>query len=135
MEAGFDRHIGPWADEPDQKTWELDGLNLAIRRHHSLGSLCGYVGVTADHPLFGNDYDDDFPGLRVHGGVTYSDDGDGDYLPSGWWWVGFDCAHSGDWVPAMDQYPGDTYKDWDFVQLQVVQLANQIGAMAQEAGR
>lgn len=33
--------------------------------------------------------------VRVHGGLTYSGKLAGSGLPSGWW-VGFDCAHSGD---------------------------------------
>lgn len=48
---------GPWQDEPDKKQWrdEATGLPCLIVRNR-LGALCGYVGVTKDHPWHGKDY-------------------------------------------------------------------------------
>lgn len=57
-------------------------------------SLCAYVGVPLSHPLAGHAYDD-LP-VAVHGGLTYSKKGEGDQLPEGFWWYGWDYAHSGD---------------------------------------
>ena len=37
---------------------------------------CGYVAVTKNHHLFGVDYSR-VSGVKVHGGITYSDKGDG----------------------------------------------------------
>lgn len=37
----------------------------------------------------------------MHGGVTFSNN-EHEQLPRGWWWVGFDCAHAGDVIPAME---------------------------------
>ena len=58
-------------------------------------SLCAYVGVPKDHPLWGMQYDD-LP-LQCHGGLTYSGEG-GKGLPEGFWWYGWDYAHAGDFA-------------------------------------
>lgn len=60
-----------------------------------MGHRCGYVGVNKDHPLYGAFYDDEtISNLDVHGGITYSSDGSGQYpIESDLWWFGFDCAH------------------------------------------
>lgn len=44
---------GPWRDEPDKVTWvdPKTGLHCMIIRNF-VGSLCGYVGVSADHPWY-----------------------------------------------------------------------------------
>jgi hypothetical protein len=58
-------------------------------------SLCAYVGIPADHPLAGRNYDD-MP-LECHGGLTFGDAGSkrGPW-PAGWYWYGWDYAHLGD---------------------------------------
>lgn len=77
-----------------------------------LGHLCGYVGLPEGHPYYGMKYgqigaQEGDP--RVHGGVTYTEwinpsTGDED----GFWWVGFDCAHAGDyspgWITSDDEF-------------------------------
>lgn len=53
--------VGPWQDEPDRLEWidERTGLPCCIIRNmHVTGSLCGYVGVPANHALFGWCYSD-----------------------------------------------------------------------------
>jgi hypothetical protein len=50
---------GPWHDEPDEEFGEAHGLRFAIKRHSSLGYLCGYVGVPPDHKLHGKSYGDE----------------------------------------------------------------------------
>lgn len=42
----------PWNSEPDSLDFEAEGLPCAMRRN-GYGVWCGYVGVCADHPLFG----------------------------------------------------------------------------------
>lgn len=117
---------GPWQDEPDKMQW-LDGatgLPCLIVRGPS-GALCGYVGVSRKHPLYGVDYNARQHGdecddghcfhhcidVDVHGGLTFSDKchpgenehgichivepGDDDDV----WWFGFDCAHYKDLCP------------------------------------
>ena len=86
-----------------EKEWKYVGLDCAVVFGEIGGiktSRCGYVRVLEKHPLFRVHYnkfsshigniDDVFD---VHGGVTFS----GEFsVNSGKWWIGFDCAHSGD---------------------------------------
>ena len=68
-----------------------DGLRFIVMRGPA--SWCGYVGIPEDHPLAGHAYDD--IGVRAHGGLTFSSKGGGAW-PKGFWWYGWDYAHSGD---------------------------------------
>jgi len=59
-----------------------------------------------------------------------------DRWPEGFWWVGFDCAHSEDYVPGQDdalghphkQYKG-IYRNWAWVKAETQRLAEQLAAM------
>jgi hypothetical protein len=70
--------------------------------HNGGGYRCGYVKVEPGHPWFGKGYDDartaDGQYVEVHGGLTFAQpDTDCDKGgPDNGWWLGFDCAHSGD---------------------------------------
>lgn len=59
-------------------------------------SLCAYIGVPKEHPLYGVDYEK-VP-VDCHGGLTFSEEGGStDKIPSlksGYWWFGWDYAHS-----------------------------------------
>ena len=68
-----------------------DGVRFIVMR--GPGSLTAYVGVPKDHPLAGMDYDS-LPRIDCHGGLTYS--GIGKEWPKGFYWYGWDYAHSGD---------------------------------------
>jgi len=63
---------GPWDSEPDKIQWqdEATGLPCLIVRG-PVGALCGYVGVSPDHPLHGKEYD--AADMEVHGGLTFAD--------------------------------------------------------------
>lgn len=65
---------GPWQNEPDKVQWHDDatGLPCIVKRSHTSGAWCGYVGVSKGHPLFGKDAIDERK-LDVHGGITYND--------------------------------------------------------------
>lgn len=89
------------------KTWEeLKAINAGTTVHDEMrdgirfivirgpGSLCGYVGVPLSHPLAGHSYDDIT--VQAHGGLTFSNIGDGKIRPEGYWWYGWDYSHSGD---------------------------------------
>lgn len=117
---------GPWQDEPDkiQYTDEATGLPCLVKRNR-MGALCGYVGVPNGHPLFGLGFgDSQIDGLDVHGGVTYGDrcqEGDeahsichvpGPGEPDDVWWIGFDCAHSRDVMPAFELQMKNLDPDW-----------------------
>lgn len=143
---------GPWDDEPDKMQWmdKKTGLPcLIVRGPH--GSWCGYVGVPKAHPAFEKGYDD--VDASAHGGLTFADrcspgaedhgichvveEGEDDKV----WWLGFDCAHSGDFVPAYDRaykstnidltdiWPEEGYKSIKYVKREVRRLAAQLRAM------
>ncbi len=81
-----------------EKDWEHCGLRCIALALHSVGHRCGYVGVPKAHPLYGVSYSEHETSFEVHGGLTYSSDGEGGYPTEsdGVWWFGFDCGHAGD---------------------------------------
>lgn len=106
--------IGPWQDEPDRVEFEHAGLPCLIVRGPQ-GSFCGYVAVSEGHPYFEQSYDS--ADVDVHGGLTYADHCHGHIChvpkpgePDNVWWLGFDCAHSGDYSPKYGgEYWGKGY--------------------------
>lgn len=144
---------GEWDAEPDKVQFqdEATGMPCLIVRNGS-GALCGYVGVNPGHPFYEQGYDtcilknDDDKYINVHGGLTFSgfcredaenhgichlpDDGEEKKV----WWLGFDCAHSGDISPrTIRQYRewglqigGESYRDLNYVKHEVSHLARQI---------
>jgi hypothetical protein len=124
---------GPWSTEPDKVQWTDDATGLmCLARRGPVGAWCGYVGIAAEHPLFGVAYDkcslgceetwcDHRPDslLDVHGGITYSDFCQEEDRPHGIchipepgqpervWWFGFDCSHAGDLMPSFLRYGAD----------------------------
>lgn len=50
---------GPWQEEPDKVQWldEASGLPCLAVRNEQYGNWCGYVGVSAGHPLYEVEYD------------------------------------------------------------------------------
>ena len=126
---------GPWTEEVDRLEFESHGLACHITRVSGLGHLCGYVGVPAGHPLYG--ISDGSIGVEVHGGVTFAED-ECDGRSEGLWWIGFDCAHSGDVVPGspltrratgLGEYRADTYRTLAWVRAETEQLAEQLARM------
>lgn len=149
---------GPWQDEPDKMQWtdSVTGYPCLLHRG-ALGSWCGYVGVSPGHPAYEIDYgkleDKD---ISAHGGLTYTnhcmETGREDFgvchvpepgQPDNVWWIGFDCAHGGDYVPSMAIWRKennmddswrlkDVYRDMNYVQNEVHNLAEQLKAMETE---
>ncbi|MBA7548936.1 hypothetical protein ES705_41404 [subsurface metagenome] len=119
-----------WLDEPDRDEFEHAGLKCLILRHYELGHLCGYVAVPKGHLCYGKDYDhipyDDLFPVEVHGGLTFSREGDGDTWPKGYWWLGFDCGHAWDRVPYMPLELGGTYKNFRYVRRETEDLAEKV---------
>lgn len=143
---------GPWQSEPDKVQYrdETTGFPCLIVRGPS-GALCGYVGVSPGHPWHGVDYngvmvgDDEY--VDVHWGLTYADKCQHSTDPSQHichipapgepddvWWLGFDCAHSGDLTELKRSYGyaciTDTYRDIGFVEGECRKLARQAGQVA-----
>lgn len=108
--------------------YDEDGYKCMIRKI-PLGVYCGYVGVTEEHPYYGQDIMGGLFGflgegeLRVHGGVTYCDK-----MPeSDHWWIGFDCAHFGDYVPGLGSIADDgVFRDIPYVKREITRLVEQI---------
>lgn len=96
------------------------------------------------------DFDEEWY-LDVHGGLTFSAGcqhgpdpstgichipGPGE--PDDTWWLGFDCAHAGDltgmaWRSKLNHsmgWPGDVYRDLNFVRAECGRLAAQANAAA-----
>jgi len=105
LEAGI---VGAWMDEPDRVEFRYNGLDCLIVRNERMFNLCGYVALPKAHPFHKKGYDD--MGYDVHGGLTYSDLCDDhrichatdDDKAEKAFWIGFDCAHGGDFVPGLE---------------------------------
>lgn len=150
---------GEWDDEPDKMQWqdEATGLPCLIVRGPS-GALCGYVGVSEGHKFYGTDYNDVMfdcgedgdPYPEAHGGLTFSDfcadtndhsryichiPGPGE--PDRVWWLGFDCAHSGDLCPSYSRIGFsegyDTYRNVAYVKNYCRKLAAQLASVRPES--
>lgn len=134
---------GPWDREPDRIEWRTaHGGRPCLILRNEMGALCGYVAVEEGHPWFGKPWH--AIDAEVHGGITYAAscaghichvprEGESDDV----WWVGFDCAHWPDLMPAMRNsitwpYLADVgvYRDVRYVRDEVEGLACQ----AAEAG-
>lgn len=55
-----------------------------------------YIGIGTRHRLAGRHYDR--IDINVHGGLTYSAYSGGYFLPKGYYWIGWDYAHAGDYT-------------------------------------
>jgi hypothetical protein len=62
----------------------------------------GYVAIPPTHPAYKMDWDTMLYDIDVHGGITYSNFGDGIRAPKNWWVIGFDTSHYGD---TMERWP------------------------------
>lgn len=127
-----------WLDEPDRQEFEHAGYKCLILRHTELGHLCGYTSVPRGHPCYGKHYDhipyEDLLQVSVHGGLTFSDEGDGEHRPVGGWWFGFDCAHYMDSVPFMlERFTeislGGTYCNFQYVRQEIMNMADQMAKL------
>ncbi len=128
--------------EVDKKQWadQETGLPCMIRRN-SLGAWCGYVGVEEGHPAYLELFDR--VDADVHCGLTYSNfcDNDADeasgichVAEKQVWWLGFDCAHAWDLVPAFkklnEHHPTtDIYRTQAYVEAECRDLAKQLADM------
>jgi hypothetical protein len=91
--------MNEWEHEPDRVEFEYLGFKCLILRHPEFKHLCGYIALPPNHPYYGEHYDD-IP-VEVHGGLTFADEGDGKRRLKGYWWIGFDCGHSNDYIPFL----------------------------------
>ena len=107
-----------YAGEPNILAGIHKAYSWAIIRTPAL-HLCGYVQVPETHSLYKTDYND--CELSVHGGLTYGAEAK---APFWGYWIGFDCAHSGDFSPRIAIL--GTYRDIDYVQAECERLIDQL---------
>lgn len=122
-----------------QKQWPtrrgLPGYIIKMVR----GNLCGYLALPKKHQFHGADYEQLNPHLQIHGGLTYAGPSQLKQLrlpdtpthpDDDTWWLGFDCAQPGDYVPAIHDFTGEQegriYRDINYVTQEVESLAQQI---------
>ena len=101
------------------------GYLCAIQRNKYGWHYCGYVAIPSTHSLAEASTDQLCRTIDVHGGVTLAESGistEGDPV----WIVGFDCAHSCDYVPRLRLGCPKNFKDLDYVKQQVLKLAKQL---------
>ena len=115
-------------NEQDFKLWRNGDFYCCICRNGVLGNLCGYVGITDDHPFFGKDYD--YVPAEVHGGLTYAESHcpwvNPEVFDKKIWWLGFDTAHSGDLSPLYGNSDYETYRNYAFVEKEIASLVEQL---------
>lgn len=145
---------GPWKLEPDKMLWIDDetGYECLIKRIRNISHLCGYVGVTKEHPLHGTSLlqfrrDEKLEKFfDVHGKITMSYPGkafseepgpddklgrafiEGRTHPSDIWWIGMDFVQNDDIIPIIADDPNDNngeriYRDIGYVSKEVTKLA------------
>lgn len=155
---------GPWDDEPDVAVWMDRSTHLpcVALRHGDFGNFCGYVIVAELEDIYkdvvpgeGREVAEPEYSYSVHGGVTYSchewpthepqriekllreaynvayvDD----MLKQRLYWIGFDCAHHGDYSPGIEAKisswarisSSHNYKTMSYVVAECTSLARQI---------
>lgn len=133
--------IGEWVEEADEYEFSFEGYECKVLRISSpeagtlsLGHLCGYVTIPANHPWFEKHYDE--IECDVYGGLTYSGlEEDSTYQ------IGFDCSHSMDVTPGIERWLSEcrsamglyrhdrTYKNMNFVVEELKSLVKQAEAM------
>ena len=103
---------GEWVSEPDNVEFIYKDFRCKIKRmaspegvnleHMFGGYLCGYVQIPNELNFYDKSFDLDFD---VHGGITYNE------IQENKNWIGFDCAHSHDYVPSTE-YLYKTHPDF-----------------------
>lgn len=79
---------------------ETTGVSAYITGLLQRGWGNGYVAVPPTHPAYKIDYDN--VDIDIHGGLTYSQHGNGIDVPKDWWVFGFDTAH---YMDNLDRWP------------------------------
>jgi hypothetical protein len=93
-----------WEKEVDFTDMFIGKCHLVVYRNPELGCLNGYVGVKRSHPYFKKDRSHyRIRQLRCHGGITFTGERKGfdPYFKKGYWYIGFDTAHGGDYIPRF----------------------------------
>lgn len=146
---------GPWKLEPDKMLWidSETGYECLIRRIKDMSHLCGYIGITKEHPLYrasaidfrSNQTLQNY--FSTHGGITMScggkwfeeEPGASNRIgrafvkdlpnPDEIWWIGIDFIHETDLVPIVSSDPNENngnriYRDVGYVSKELTKLAS-----------
>ncbi len=110
---------GEWLDEDDFLVFDCSGYKCYIIRvanrdgpngtHLFGGHLCGYVVIPKDHPYYEKNVFDEELNIECHCGLNFSKFNDNSE-----WMIGFDCAHSVDYVPSIEHFKKTKDKMIDF---------------------
>jgi hypothetical protein len=96
---------GEWDSEEDGYLFWHDDRPCLILRASRGGTLNGYCGVSRESPIFGKHYNM-LHGIDAPGGLTFSGRmklaNFGKAKIPRRWYIGFDCAHYGDYMPSID---------------------------------
>ena len=98
----------------------------SIWEDNTMGHLCGYLGIPPAHPWYGRDYNS--IDADIHGGLTYSSYRFHEFSELDIWWVGFDCAHAGDWTNFYATYPESGLHKWT-----PDEVLDELGKLAEQA--
>lgn len=120
-----------------EKDWTTKaGLRAVVLTHDEMGHRMGYVAVPKGHPAFGVEYGDGLLSeIYVHGGLTYADGCEKYPIEApDLWWLGYDCAHSGDLVPGLVERIGrmghhDVLRTLDYCERECENLATQLSKL------
>lgn len=130
---------GPWKDEPNRVNWVYKDMDCMMVRHARSLHWCGYVGLPETHLYHGKSYGEieNTMDVSVHGGLTYADACNHTVChitdkADNTWWLGFDCAHTGDVCPTHERiFMSDGYyKDLRYVKAETERLADQFLALS-----
>lgn len=108
---------GEWVEEPDLILVDYKGYEISIKRvlwreiycpyeAYFGGHLCGYVRIPKSHPYFKTQKCEE---IICHGGITY--DEKKRIVPHE---IGFDCGHSGDYVPTLELFKKQRIESGEF---------------------
>jgi hypothetical protein len=118
--------------EGDYKAFEYKGYKCRIIRVGAGVSkmihLCGYILIPQGKKYY-QEYFDNLD-INIHGGITYSST-NLRFQPEEGWWIGFDCAHSGDlcYMYESENYSHDVYRTMEFVESELKSAVDQLKAI------
>lgn len=124
--------------EGDIKVFEYKGFECYVMRNPVFLNLNGYVRIPETHPLYKVNYYDFTYDLDIHGGLSYSESF---LLQNGYdtgWYIGFDCAHFGDYLPnfnyVFQDYECDelVYRTMEYVENELKRLVDQLIQIEEE---
>lgn len=118
---------GPWEFEPDYVEFKHCGFRCILLRFEHTGVWNGYVEVSDLHPWFYQEVES-----NIHGGITWRGPIDEIEAIPNCKFVGFDCAHGFDLIPAMAKFMDlrknpfyQEYRTIEYATREVKKLANQ----------